>query len=121
RLVALSCNFIVIYSIDPETGHFTEFSAAKEYADYGIAKEGEDFFGQLERNSPAVVEPEDLENYMQAATKENMLREIRLHGLFVIHYRLLFNGRYRPVSLRATLVKEPGGEKLIVGINSLDA
>ena len=121
RLAALSGNYIVNYSVDPETGHFTEYSAAKEYADYGIAKEGEDFFEQLERNSPAVVDPADLAEYMQAATKENMLREIRQHGLFAIHYRLLFNGRYRPVSLRAALVKEPGGEKLIVGINTLEA
>ncbi len=121
RIAALSGNYIVIYSIDPDTGHYTEYSASKDYYEnYGLAKEGDDFFAQIGKNSPDVVNPEDLEAYMKAVTKENILREIRRQGLFVLNYRLILNGVSTPVSLRAALVMEPDGDKLIVGVNSMD-
>ena len=50
-------------------------------------------------------------------TKENALRTIRKKGLFKLQYRLMLDGKPKPVNARVALVKEDDGEKLIVGIN----
>ena len=48
-----------------------------------------------------------------------MLKEIRKNGLFFHNYRLLMNGKYVPLTLRAALIKEDDGEKLILGVSRL--
>ena len=120
RIAALSGNYIVIYSVDPETNQYVEFSADADYGKYGLAKDGEDFFEQVRVNSPKAVHPEDFAEYTRLFTRENVLREIGAHGLFALNYRLVLNGRAIPVSLRAAIVREDDGEKLIVGINRVE-
>lgn len=121
RIVALSGNYIVIYSIEPETGRYVEFSASEDYSSFELAKEGEDFFRQVKINSPKAVVPEDLPFYSSAFTEENVLREIKRNGLFAINYRLNLNGTVTPVCLRAAIVRESDGEKLIVGIQRAES
>ncbi|MDO4808236.1 MAG: hypothetical protein Q4A07_13425 [Coriobacteriales bacterium] len=43
RLSALIGNLIVLYFVDPENGHYTEFRSSKGYGELGIAKQGTDF------------------------------------------------------------------------------
>ena len=117
RIAALAGDYVVIYSVDPETNRYTEFSAAADYGSYGLAKSGEDFFEQVRINSPKAVVPEDLAAYTQSFTKENVMREIGRAGLFTFRYRLILNGAAVPVSLRAALVREDDGEKLIIGVH----
>ena len=119
RLAALAGNYIAVYSVDPETGSYVEYSAVADYAQYGLAKEGDDFFAKTREESPKYVAPEDLPRFMEVVYKESVLREIARSGLFALDYRLLMNGVLIPVSLRATLVRESDGEKLIVGINTV--
>ena len=54
RLSALSGNLIVLYYVDPVTESYTEFSAAQEYEDYGLAKQGTDFFQSVSAEKTAV-------------------------------------------------------------------
>ena len=109
------------YSIEPGTGRYVEFSASEDYSSFELAKEGEDFFGQVKINSPKAVVPEDLPFYSSAFTEENVLREIKRNGLFAINYRLNLNGTVTPVCLRAAIVRESDGEKLIVGIQRAES
>ena len=120
RIAALSGNYIVIYTVDPVTGHYFEYSASREYEHYGLAKEGEHFFEQMRVLAPRTVHPEDYPRFSRIATTGNIMGEIRRNGLFSLDYRLILNGKTIPVSLRAALVQESDGEKLIVGINSVD-
>ena len=120
RIAALSGNFIALYAVDPLSGRFTEYSATEDYKEYGLDKTGEDFFSKMMSESPKHVDPADLPMFLQHATRENMMREIRRNGLFALNYRLIINGKSRPISLRAALVEEHDGEKLIVGINRLN-
>ena len=120
RIAALSGNYIVIYTVDPVTGHYFEYSASHEYEHYGLAKEGEHFFAQMRELAPRTVHPEDYPRFSRIATTENIMKEIRRNGLFSLDYRLILNGKSTPVSLRAALVQESDGEKLIVGINSVE-
>ena len=59
-----------------------------------------------------------MERHLRVLTKENILRSIEENGSFIYNYRLLLNGKAVPVSLRATLVDESDGRKLILGVTN---
>lgn len=118
RIAALSPNYIVLYTVDPVTGHYTQYNASKEYKDFGLATQGEDFFADIRRDAPKAFAPEDMARNLRAFTKDNMLRTIEENGSFIHNYRLLMNGKAVPVSLRAALVDENEGKKLILGVTN---
>jgi hypothetical protein len=116
RIAALSPDYIVLYTIDPVTGHYIQYNASKEYESFGLAKQGDDFFGDVVRDAPKAIAPDDIERHLRIFTKDNMLREIREHGLFIHKYRLLLGGKTVPAGLKATLIRESDGEKIILGV-----
>jgi diguanylate cyclase (GGDEF)-like protein len=118
RIAALSPDYIVLYIIDPDTGHYTQYNASKAYEDVGLAKLGEDFFADVISDSPRAIAPEDLERHLRVLTKENMLSEIHKDGSLIHNYRMLMDGKRVPVSLRATLIRENDKEKIILGITN---
>lgn len=118
RIAALSPDYLVLYTVDPETGRYTQYNASKTYDDFGLAKRGEDFFQDVLRDSPKAIAPEDLERHLRVITKENMLAEIQKSGSLIHNYRMLKDGKPVPVSLRATLIQESDGEKIILGITN---
>ena len=121
RIAALSGNYIAIYSVDPATLHYVEYSASADFEDYGLAKEGDDFFNRTLAEAPGTVDAEYLPMFLRAFSEDAVMREIRRSGLYSLNYRLVLGGGPVPVSLRAALVRESDGEKLIVGINRMDA
>ena len=116
RIAALSGGFLSLYTVDPETDCYLEFSASSEFETLGIAKQGEDFFGVSAANGRLTVHPDDVQDFLTQFTKENVMRCIKENGLFAIKHRLNINGTTIMVSVRAALVQESDGEKLIVGI-----
>ena len=119
RIAALAPNFTAIYVVDAETERFFEYGASEEYAELGFTKQGEDFFTQVRKDAPDAIDPQDLERHLRIFTKDNVLAEIRRHGVFVHNYRLRINGRSVPFSLKAKLVREDDGEKIIIGVNKV--
>ena len=118
RIAALSPDYIVLYIVDPATGHYTRYNAAKEYEKFGLAEQGEDFFADIRHNVPKIFAREDIEESLRVLTEENMLRAIEEDGSFIFNYRLLMDGKAVPVSLRATVVAENDGRKLIIGVTN---
>ena len=59
-----------------------------------------------------------MERHLRVMTKDNMLRDIRNNGFFIHHYRMIMDGRIVPSSLRATLIQESDGEKIILGVTN---
>ena len=119
RIAALAGNYIALYIVDPVTEQFFKYSSSAEYAQLGLAEQGDAFFDQVITDGEKVLYPEDRERILYILTKDNVLRGIRQNGLFVHNYRLLIEGRYVPVSLRATLLREDSGEKILFGVNRL--
>ena len=117
RIAALSPDYLVLYIIDPITGQYTQYDASKAYENVGLAKQG-NFFADVLRDSPKAIAPEDLERHLRVLTKENMLAEIQKNGSLIHNYRMLMDGKPMPVSLRATLIQESDGEKIILGITN---
>ena len=118
RIAALSPDYIVLYMIDPQTNHYTQFDPSNEFADLNLAVQGEDFFADVIKDAPKVMAEEDMERHLKTMTKQNILNEIDRNGYFVYNYRFLLNGRYVPASLRASLVEESDGQKIILGVSN---
>ena len=120
RLNALNGNLLVLYFVDPETGHYTEFSASREYDDLGLAKQGDDWFQTAYEDSKKALHPEDLPLFHSRVTRENVLAAIERDGVFVLDYRLMTGELPTYVRLRAALVEENGAKTLIIGLQNED-
>ena len=118
RVMALSDGFLSLYTVDPDTGHYIEYSSSDDYDTLGVAKEGEHFFRQSAINAEKYFYPADVPSFRRQFTKENILREIREQGSFHIQYRLMMNGSPIPVTLKAALFKEGEEEKMVVGVRA---
>ena len=118
RVMALSDDYLSLYTVDPDTERFIEYSSSEDYDTLGVAKEGSDFFGQSVKNADRYFYSEDIPAFRRQFTKDNVMREIRAHGSFKTQYRLMINGAPRPVTLKAALFKEDEEEKLVVGVRA---
>ncbi len=117
RISALSDNYLSIYTVNTETGDYLQYSATSDYESLGLAKEGQDFFRQAAINLRKAIHPEDQDRCLRLFTREHVMDTIREKGRFIMQYRLVINGKPVPVTLRAALVREADGEKLIVGVS----
>ena len=120
RIAALSANYIVLYTIDPDTGHYTQYNPSSEFEKIDLAQQGEDFFRDVVLDAPKAIHPADMQRHLSVLTRDNMLREIHKKGLFTHNYRLLLEEGVVPVSLRAALVQEDDCEKIILGVSKID-
>lgn len=121
RITALSGDIICIYTVDPVNDRFAEYNVKNEYAGLGIEKEGDRFFERSRGENSRFIWPEDREMYLSMFSKENMMAEIKEHGLFTMSYRLDMNGEPVYVMLKAAMVEEKDGPKLIIGVSNIDA
>jgi EAL domain-containing protein (putative c-di-GMP-specific phosphodiesterase class I) len=118
RIMALTGDYLSLYTVDTETGHYFQFSASDEYERLGFAKRGEDFFHQGLLDGRRMVAPEDLPLYEERFNRETVLKEIREKGIYQLHYRLMMDGKPIHVSLRMAAVKESNGDKLVAGVRA---
>ena len=121
RFSALTRDFICVYAVDPVTSHYVEYSATADYAALGVPPEGDDFFAQSRKESERHIYPEDLEKFQTLLTRENVMREVEKNGFYSFNYRMLMNGEPVYLSLKAALVEEADGKKLIIGFNNIDS
>ena len=122
RLHAITGNFITIYVVEPETDRFREFATSETIVqNFALAKEGDDFFERAREVSRARVHPQDLARFLATFTKENVRAAIERDGIFTLGYRLMIDGRPQHVQIKAAMVEEDKGPRLIVGLNDIDA
>ncbi len=122
RLHALTGNFICVYVVDPATNRYREFSATDHYvASFSQPKTGEDFFSTVREVARVFTHPDDLDRFLSAFTKKNILAEIKKNGFFTLGYRLMMDGRPLYVQMKAAMIEEKDGLRLIVGLNDVDA
>ena len=121
RMSALMQNNICIYTVDPVTGHYSEYRANSDYAGLGIPREGADFFADSLKECERVIYPEDLPKVQTLLNRENILEEVRKNGFYTFQYRLMINGAPRYVSFKAAQLQEHNSPVLVIGINDVDA
>ena len=118
RVMALSDGYLSLYTVDPATGHYIEFSSSDDYEKLGVAKEGDDFFRQSLINTEKLIVPEDWPSFLEQFQLDRMMREIKENGSCKIQYRLLIDGEVRPVTLKIALFRENGEQKMVVGVRA---
>ena len=118
RVMALEEDYMVLYTVRPDTGGYVQYTASSDYGSLGIAREGTDFFGQSLANSRKFIHPDDLPEFLRRFNRENVLAEIRDHGIFKLHYRLVINGTPTYVGLKIASLQEDDGERLLVGVRA---
>ena len=120
RLRALAGDFLSIYIVDPETNRYRIFSADAGLEAFALPREGTDFFKESLQRIRDVIYPEDLNRFLSAFTRDTVLADIERHGIFTLSYRLMVEGKPRYVRLKAVMVEEKEGKRLIVGVNDID-
>ena len=121
RITALAGDFFCIYIVNPENGNYREFSATTGFNSFEIPSEGNDFFAAYRKNAPDFVYLEDQNRFVSLLNKDNVLTEVKQNGIFTLSYRLRTDGEPRYVQLKAAMVEESEGQRLIVGVNDIDA
>ena len=121
RITALAGDFFCIYIVDPETGEYREFSSTAGFESFDRPAEGTDFFDDSREQALRTLYPEDRERFLSMLTKKNVLTEVKQNGIFTLSYRLMMEGEPRYVQLKAAMVEEKEGPRLIVGVNDIDA
>ena len=122
RLHAITGNFIVVYVVNPETNHFREFSSTNAYEQlFALEKEGDDFFVRSRDVTREYIHPADMGRFLAAFTKGNVKAAVERDGIFTLGYRLMMNGSPIHVQLKAAMVEEEKGPRLIIGLNDIDA
>ncbi len=116
RISVLMGDVIAIYTVDPDTGGYMEYSSSSEYSDLGVSKLGMDFFEDSRKQVQGRIHPDDLEDFMRVFTRENILEKTKEGKIFSISYRLILGDVTAKVNLRAGLVQEKDGPQLIVGV-----
>ena len=118
RIMALTGDYLSLYTVDRETGNYLEYSATNEYESLGFAKTGDDFFLQGMLDGKRTVYEEDLPGYLQSFTRENVLAEIDKKGAYQFCYRLVIGGKPKRVVLKIVSVRERDGNKLIASVRA---
>ena len=104
RLHALTGSFIVVYVVDPESEAYHEFSATEIYEEnFAQAKEGTGFFAKVREEARVFNHPDDLDRFLEAFTKENVLAEIGRSGSFTLEYRVQMEGKPLHVQMKAVM------------------
>ena len=119
RIMALTGNFICLYVVDPISGYYSEFSSTLDYDKFGIDKTGVNFFQDGRDNAKLIISKEDMDYYLNNFNKKNILKDIDENGIYTLRYHIILNNIPTLVELRAIIVDESDGKKLIVGVNKL--
>ena len=121
RISALAGDFFCIYVVNPETTQYREISATSGFDSFDRYREGEDFFADSREKAEKQIYPEDQGLFISMVTRERVLEEVEKNGLFTLSYRIILNGAPRYVQLKAVMLEESEGKRLIVGYNDIDA
>ncbi len=118
RVMALSDGYLSLYTIDPMTDHYVEYTCSDDYATLGAPKEGDDFFNQLIENAPKYLYSDDQAPFRDQFTKEKIMNAIREKGFYITNYRIMIKGEPIHVILRIAPFMEDGERKLLVGVRT---
>ena len=121
RISALSGDFVCLYIVIPETGYYVEYSTVESLKKFSIPKEGVNFFETSKEQAKQLIYSEDLPRFLSLFKREGMLSEIEEKGIFTMVYRMYLNDEPTYVQLKAAIVDEEEGDRLIVGVTNIDA
>ena len=116
RITALVGEFLVIYTVDPKTCSYLEYSSKRAFSDLGAKSQGSDFFADAREEFDGIIYKDDIDYMLSEFTKENFLEKTKNGEIFTLCYRLRYGDSFQKVCLRAGLIEEQDGPQLVVGV-----
>ena len=113
--------YIELYYVNMDTDEFVDFHTGDRRGVLTEARRGKDFFKTVREDAVKCSHPDDLDRFLAAFTKENVMAEIQENGIFTLVYRVMMAGRPLHVRMNAAVVEEKEGARLIVGLNDIEA
>ncbi len=116
---ALAAEYISLYCVNLRTDHYTEYLSEPGTQ---TAKEttGDAFFETIREKAKGLIVSEDLDAFLNAFNKGNVVHEVNENGSFAHHYRISVDGKEIPVLLKAVLADRVNGSRLIVGVTKAE-
>ncbi|MBQ9458454.1 MAG: EAL domain-containing protein [Oscillospiraceae bacterium] len=118
-VLALSASYSSLYYVNLKTNDFIEYRSNDENGELGEERQGKDFFNQSAKDAAEQIYPEDLEGFIRAFTRENVLRAVENEGAFTLSYRLMVGGEAMLVNMKASKMQDDE-EHLLIGVNAAD-
>lgn len=116
---ALASDYFNIFYVNLETEDFIEYSSDVGEETITVERWGNNFFEAAREDAWSVLYKEDVREFVDAFTKENVLREIEDSGTFMIRYRVMKEGV--PINVNMKSLRMEGDEKhIIFGVNCVD-
>ncbi len=112
---------IELYYVNMDTDEFVDFHTGDRRGVLTEARRGKDFFKTVREDAVKCSHPDDLDRFLAAFTKENVMAEIQENGIFTLVYRVMTDGSPLHVRMNAAVVEEKEGARLIVGLNDIEA
>ena len=117
--LALAKNFFAIYYVNIDTNEYVEYNIDSENQSLQKISEGIDFFADSIVNAKKLIYQEDLDKFLNALDKNNLLNELKNKKTFRLVYRLMSNSKPIWLSLVAlTLIQD--SSHILLGISNID-
>lgn len=112
---ALSSDYIRLYYVNIRTDKYIEYSSDTVAGELEVARHGDDFFASRRRDARHALFPGDMPLFLNAFTKENILRAIVEEGAFLLSYRLMLGGDPTFVNMKAVHINTDE-DHIIIGV-----
>ena len=116
---SLASNYDVIYYVDINDGSYIGYSSRNIYGQLKIDRSGDDFFGDVRRNIPQIVHPQDNERITSFMDKDYLLSTLENRKQAVAEYRLIVNDRSQHT--RIVIRKSSDSGHFIIGVENIEA
>ena len=114
----LASNYDAIYYVDANDGNYVGFSARNIYGQLQIDRSGDDFFGDIRRNIPLIVHPQDAERVTELTDRDYLLSALDTRRQVTIEYRLIVNDRSQHTRMMAR--RSSDSAHFIIGVENID-
>ena len=121
RINALAGEFFCVFVVDPETAEYREISSTEYFNEEDRPRKGQNFYADARDVALRRLYPEDQNRFLLALTETSIMSEVKEHGIFTLTYRLIIKDEPRYVQMKAAMIEEPEGPRLIVGYSDIDS
>lgn len=116
---SLASFFEVIYHVDINTGHYTEYSASESYSRLGLDCGGEDFFKKAADDAKRFIHKDDMAALMQMLDRERLKKELSLKKAVSVVYRQMLDNKAQYVNFIAVKMKNDS-DRIVIAVRNID-
>ena len=117
---SLASMFEVIYHVDINTGHYTEYYSSSAFAELGIESGGDDdFFNRVKTDIRKYIYEEDREMLVNELSRDNLLSHLQVDEMYSVVYRQNYDDTVQYMNLIA-FRQQSNDDHLVIGIRNID-